>query len=74
MMGSFLGLRFMDNGPRCERCGNAWVRFHGEWCRACDTHGNRVRTNLRKMIPWVIGSGLLVMGARMAFSTYLVMR
>ena len=60
-------------GAFCDHCHERPVRIIGERCRACDTHPKRVATNLRKLLPWIIGAALILMGVRMAFATYLVM-
>lgn len=37
------------------------------------THMRHVVANLRRLIPWVLGAALIIMGAKAALSTYLRM-
>lgn len=37
------------------------------------SHFRHVMANLRRLLPWVISAGLIFMGLKMAFATYLVM-
>lgn len=70
---SHTGHKTRDLGPHCELCRIAPVQFPGEWCRGCDTRPKRVATNLRKLIPWIIGAALIFMGIKMAFATFVSM-
>lgn len=37
------------------------------------THAQHVITNLRRLIPWVLGAALIFMGIKMAFATWVGM-
>jgi hypothetical protein len=37
------------------------------------THMRHVMTNLRRLIPWVLGAALIFMGIKMAFATFVAM-
>lgn len=34
------------------------------------THIRNVMYNLRRLIPWIIGGALIIMGVKMAFATW----